>query len=77
MFSPNPSFFLYVLLLTVYSFKFSPFVYEYFAEEGDMVLDYLKGTETASKWMFDKNGYPISVVYDGGNGKCATEFVWE
>ena len=53
------------------------FVYEYFAEEGDMVLDYLKGTETASKWMFDKNGYPISVVYDGGNGKCATEFVWE
>lgn len=53
------------------------FVYEYFAEEGDMVLDYLKGTETASKWMFDKNGYPISVVYDGGNGKRATEFVWE
>lgn len=50
---------------------------ENFAEEGDMVLDYLKGTETASKWMFDKNGYPISVVYDGGNGKCATEFVWE
>lgn len=50
---------------------------EYFAEEGDMVLDYLKGTETASKWMFDKNGYPVSVVYDGGNGKCTTEFVWE
>ncbi|MDD5997361.1 MAG: hypothetical protein PUC42_10700 [Bacteroidales bacterium] len=53
------------------------FVYEYFAEEGDMVLDYLKGTEIASKWMFDKNGYPISVVYDDGNGKRTTEFVWE